>query len=145
LLAQSGDGKLPTMRQATSLIIMVLAAVGCVAHDDDADLAASEESEEAESTAAPTRDPTGENCPGGSAGGEPSPIPAPRDCTREPTWEQCYDCCDWNAKHVWEEACRRITKRKERAACWKRVETKLRPECYKGCNRPGGPIATVAP
>ena len=85
-------------------------------------------------------------CPdGGGGGGEPSPILAPRDCTTEPTWEQCYDCCDWNSKNVWEETCRRLKKKKDRDTCWKRVENQLRPQCYKDCNRPGGPITTVAP
>jgi len=83
---------------------------------------------------------------GGHPGGEadPNPIPAPRECTQEPTWEQCYACCDWNSKHVWEEMCRRRP-RKDRRSCWERVENELRPECYKSCNRPGGPITTVAP
>jgi hypothetical protein len=149
LPAQSGGDKLPTMRQAT-LIIMVLAAVGCVADDDDTDLSTSEASEEADSTAAPSHDPTGPNCPGGSGGPEPGggpggkPIPAPRDCTKEATWELCYACCDWNEKHSWGETCRRLPKR-SRGECWRRLENELRPQCQRGCGRPGGPIITVAP
>ena len=83
---------------------------------------------------------------GGQEGGaaDPHPIPAPRDCTAEPTWEQCYTCCDWNSKHVWEETCRRMRK-EDRRRCWERVENELRPECYESCKRPGGPITTVAP
>ena len=124
------------------MLILVLSLVGC-AIDDDLE-------EEWNGLAPQQHDPDG-FCPSGGGGvppnpgADPNPIPAPRDCTREPTWEQCYDCCDWNSKHVWEEMCRRIPKRKERAACWKRVEKELRPGCYKACNRPGGPIITVAP
>jgi hypothetical protein len=138
------------MRQAA--LILALLAVGCIAGpmppgDDRSDW----EDGEVGAGAAPSHDPTGNNCPGGGgndpggSGGEPSPIPAPRDCTREPTWEQCYACCDWNAEHVWKQTCRRIKGREERAACWRRLENHLRPECDKGCNRPGGPITTVAP
>jgi hypothetical protein len=120
------------MRRAA--LAMVLALVGCAtaddADDDDIDAVAS----------APTHD--AEDCPGGGTGGEPSPIPAPRDCTAEPTKEQCYACCDWNSKHVWEETCRRLPK-KDRRRCWERVENDLRPQCQQGCNR--GPITTIAP
>jgi hypothetical protein len=129
------------MRRTTLILTLIL--VGCATDDllveeewngpDDGDV----------STAAPTHNP--ENCPGGGGGGEPSPIPAPRDCTREPTWEQCYACCDWNSKHVWEPTCRRLKRREDRAACWRRLESELRPQCQKSCNRPGGPITTGAP
>src|SRR5690242_12629663 len=126
------------MRNATLLLTLVL--VGCATDDPPANDGGPDESEV--STVAPTHDP--EHCPSGGGGGaDPNPIPAPRDCTREPTWEQCYDCCDWNSKHVWEEMCRRIPKRKDRADCWRRVENELRPKCYESCNRP--PITTVAP
>ena len=130
------------MRQAT-ILIMVLAAVGCVVDDDDPDLSASEE---AGSTAVPTHNP--DNCPGGSGGGgggEPYPVPAPRDCTREPTLEQCLTCCDWNVEKVWGENCRRMpgrTKklRQQKALCWERAEA-LRGECQAAC--PRGPIVTI--
>ncbi len=133
------------MRQATLILTLTLILVGCAIDDlTEEDWSGGPEEGDV-STAAPTHDPTGENCPGGSGGGEPAPIPVPRDCTREPTWEQCYACCDWNSKHVWEETCRRLRKLKDRRRCWERVENHLRPECQKGCNRPGGPITTVAP
>lgn len=126
------------MRQAT-ILIMALAAVGCVADDDDAELAGEDE---ADSTAAPTHNP--ELCPGGS-GGEPYPVPAPRDCTTEPTLEQCLTCCDWNVEKVWGENCRRMPgrtkkQRKEKALCWERAE-RLRGECQAAC--PRGPSVTI--
>jgi len=79
---------------------------------------------------------------GGAA--EPDPIPAPRECTHEPTWEQCYDCCDWNAANVWGKLCEQIPwrKRHERRRCREDVE-KRRSDCYVTCKRP--PILTVAP
>jgi hypothetical protein len=131
------------MRHATLILTLTLILVGCATDDLTEEDWSGGPDEGDVSTAAPTHN--SDNCPGGGGGGEPSPIPAPRDCTREPTWEQCYDCCDWNSKHVWEETCRRILKRKDRAACWRRVENELRPKCYENCNRPGGPITTVAP
>jgi hypothetical protein len=122
---------------------MVLALVGCATAADDAD-----DVNVDVSASAPTHH--AEDCPGGGTGGdgtggEPSPIPAPRDCTAEPTWEQCYACCDWNEKHSWGETYRRLKRREDRAACWRRLEGELRPQRQKSCNRPGGPITTVAP
>jgi len=136
------------MRQSAALILVLL--FGCATDNlpdsEQAEWDGSDDPDDHDaSSAAPTHNP--DNCPGGSGGGggEPSPIPAPRDCTAEPTWEQCYDCCDWNSKHVWEEMCRRIRDKKQRAACWRRVENDLRKGCYQSCKRPGDPITTVAP
>jgi hypothetical protein len=96
------------MRQATILIV-VLAAVGCVADDDDTDLSASEE---AENTVAPTHDPTGPNCPGGSGGGDssggPGDQPKRKKCSRDQGLEQCLDCCFYNHDKVDGWKCRRI-------------------------------------
>jgi hypothetical protein len=134
------------MRQATILIMVLAAAVGCVADDyDNTDLAAARE--EAESMAAPTHDPTGPNCPGGSGGPGDGrkPIPAPRDCTKEPDLEACLTCCDWNVDKSWGETCRRMPgrtkkQRTEKALCWERAE-RLRGECQAAC--PRGPIVTT--
>jgi hypothetical protein len=134
------------MRAKTFILTLILA--GCSFDDALEEHDESSVSDAGESTAAPTHDPTGPNCPGGSGGPEPGggpgrgkPIPAPRDCTKEPTPEQCYLCCDWNEKNVWGETCRRIKNKEERRACWWRLENTLRPQCQRGC----GPITTVAP
>jgi hypothetical protein len=136
------------MRQATLTLNLIL--VGCAG-----DLPVSVDDGEIDADGVPTHNP--DNCPGGGGGEiEPGgggsgeiiidkkPIPAPRDCTRETDWILCYDCCDWNSKNVWERTCNRL-KGDAKRECWWRLENEWRPNCYKACNRPGGPITTVAP
>jgi hypothetical protein len=130
------------MRSATLVLVLLLA--GCTVDD-------SWEPNDGEGDVGAVASHDPDLCPNDRGGPDPSrggpggkPIPAPRDCTQEATWEMCYACCDWNAKHSWGEACKRY-KEPERAACWKRLESELRPACYKACERPGGPITTVAP
>jgi hypothetical protein len=132
------------MRQAT-ILTMVLAAVGCVADDDDDehDLSASEE---AESTAAPTHDPTGPNCPGGSGGPEPSGGPGDQPerkrCLPSNPDEICLDCCWYNHYYVDGWKCRQIKHEKKRRACWERANETLAKCQREDCDR-YGPITTI--
>ena len=123
------------MRAKTWILTLILA--GCSFDEPPLEADEDESAEGEVSAAAPTHNP--DFCPGGSGGPGGKPIPAPRDCTTEPTWEQCYACCDWNEKHSWGETCRRLKRREDRAACWRRLENEIRPACQKSCNRPGGP------
>jgi hypothetical protein len=123
------------MRHITLVLFLL---VGCTD-----DLPLSDVDGEIDADGVATHNP--DNCPGGGGGEvEPSgggdeppkrPIPKPRDCTKETDREACYQCCDWNSKHVWEERCKRIKDDKKRGECWRDLENRLRPECQRACPR----------
>ena len=133
------------MRPAT-ILIMVLAAVGCVAADDDFDdLSANEEN-----AAAPTHIP--DNCPGGGGGGGnpsggPGDQPTRKKCSRDQGLDACLDCCYYN--HDWVDGwkCRQIKgdsqrQRAKRKKCWEDAADELGRCQVQDCGR-DRPIITI--
>jgi hypothetical protein len=124
------------MRHSTTLILILL--VGCSGCAGD-ELTEEDLDEGEVSTAAPTHDPTGPNCPGGSGtdGQTKKPIPEAKDCSKILDPDECKTCCDWNVDKVWGERCRRLpNKTKEdkraRARCWQDAERR-RGNCHGDC------------
>jgi hypothetical protein len=123
------------MRQAT-ILIMVLAAVGCVADDDDEN--ALSESEEAESKAAPTHDPTGQNCPGGSGGGRGQP--QRKHCEPSTPDTICLECCYFNYDIVDGWQCRKYKRGSNNYNnCWAKAILDLADCQVETCDRRGRP------
>ena len=123
------------MRQAIILII-ALAAVGCVADDGD-DLGEEESaaSEEGESTAAPTHNPL--YCPGGSGGREQ---PRRKHCEPSIPDTVCLECCYFNYDVVDGWRCRKYKRGSDNwNNCWGKAINDLADCQVHTCNRHGRP------
>jgi hypothetical protein len=135
-----------------------LILAGCSFVDDDGTLEEHEESgvsdagDTGESTAAPTHDPTGPNCPGGSGGGDqsggPGDQPQRKKCSKDHGLEKCLDCCYYNHDHVDGWKCRGIkgnspAQRAKRKRCWEDAANELGRCQVQDCGR-DRPVITTA-